>query len=160
MKTITIQVSDDREQEVIEKIKAMDEGGGRKRAEYGVNYFYITSAGELLEEKEGGYDLDDLLFKIGNYYLTREEAEKTRDIQLTTQRLKDYALKHMPFKPNYEGGNHGCHIVYNYCKKEFKITYSYRWFPIPTLPVLKDAVDGEKFIADNLEDLKLVFGVR
>lgn len=48
----------------------------RWRAGYAKGYFYIKSFGEIYEEIETHDTKDEKLYKCGNYFQTREQAEK------------------------------------------------------------------------------------
>lgn len=48
----------------------------RWRAEYDEEYYYLGLNGEIYEEQEMGYAVDDGRYNFGNYFRTREQAEK------------------------------------------------------------------------------------
>ena len=60
-----------------EWFEEIPEGYKRWRAKSGETYYYIDSEGEVYDDKEQYVHLDDGGFLIGNYFKTREEAEKT-----------------------------------------------------------------------------------
>lgn len=73
-------VCTNKEKKIIkEKVKAINEKYGkpkRWRAKYAQSYFYIKSFGEIYEEMETHDTKDEKLYKCGNYFQTREQAEK------------------------------------------------------------------------------------
>lgn len=65
----------------------------RWRAEKGDSYYYMLSTGKTNEYKDVDCVLDNDRYNLGNYFRTREEAEKTIEkIKIYTQ-LKDLALR-------------------------------------------------------------------
>lgn len=49
------------------------------RASYGEPYYYIAETGEIMDDIEYHFSVDDDRFNIGNYALTPEELEEKRD---------------------------------------------------------------------------------
>lgn len=62
----------------------------RWRAEYQGWYYYISNNGYITPEREDFHLIDDYRYNTGNYYQTREEAEKARNKQLLLQRYSDF----------------------------------------------------------------------
>lgn len=48
----------------------------RWRAKYDEKYYYVSTEGIVLEDKEGGHIIDDNRYKFGNYFRTKEQAEE------------------------------------------------------------------------------------
>jgi hypothetical protein len=46
------------------------------RAEHNYGYFYIAASGRVFHEIERHADYDQARYEVGNYYKTRDEAEK------------------------------------------------------------------------------------
>lgn len=51
----------------------------RWRAEENKNYYYICDYEFIETNNEGGDDTDNFLFELGNYFKTKEEAEKVKE---------------------------------------------------------------------------------
>ena len=51
----------------------------RWRAEENKNYYYICNYEFIETNNEGGDDTDNFLFELGNYFKTKEEAEKVKE---------------------------------------------------------------------------------
>lgn len=75
----------DKEKTLIEeKVKAINEKYGkpkRWRAEDRAIYFYINTFGEILVDVEAHDTKGEELYKCGNYFQTRKQAEKARELQ-------------------------------------------------------------------------------
>ena len=65
------------------------ESYGRERVGKGLSFYKINSYGEVKHDAEAYVKDDDKLFSMGNYYHTKEEAEKARDRQLAYVRITD-----------------------------------------------------------------------
>ncbi|XGU46158.1 hypothetical protein ACEXAJ_07330 [Fusobacterium necrophorum subsp. funduliforme] len=78
-------VCTNKEKKIIkEKVKAINEKYGkpeRWRAGYKERYFYINFIGEIRNSLDGNNAMDRLAYKFGNYFQTREQAEKARELQ-------------------------------------------------------------------------------
>ena len=90
------------EEQVIEQIAKLEkelaelktiinkpESYGRERVEKGVFYWHIRMCGAVEKYKEYFNNTDRKIFNMGNYYHTKEEAEKARDRQLAYVRITD-----------------------------------------------------------------------
>ncbi|MCI7342513.1 MAG: hypothetical protein MSH33_01040 [Fusobacterium necrophorum] len=80
-----VNICTDEEKTIIEeKMKAINEKYGkpeRWRAGYKERYFYINFIGEIRNSLDGNNAMDRLAYKFGNYFQTREQAEKARELQ-------------------------------------------------------------------------------
>ena len=76
----TVSLCTNKEKEILEeKVKAINEKyvkSKRWRAEYEKAYYYINSFGEVHVGIETNEELDDNLYKYGNYFQTVDQAEK------------------------------------------------------------------------------------
>lgn len=73
-------------------IKEYDEKNEYKeRVEEGEIYYYITSGGGIGINGDDYYEADDNYFEIGNYYFTKEEAEKELEKMKIRTKLKRLA---------------------------------------------------------------------
>lgn len=66
----------------LEKINCINEKYGiikRWRAEENRKYYYINSVNDIYATIEENYDLDNERYELGNYFKTKEEAEKVKE---------------------------------------------------------------------------------
>ena len=69
-------------EKILEKVNEINEKYGipkRWRAEELEEYYIIKSDGEIIEVDEEFLDFDDKHYKLGNYFKTKEEAQKVID---------------------------------------------------------------------------------
>ena len=68
----------------------------KKRWKAGVNgrYFFVSGIGEIAYLIEENSSFDKKAYELGNYFVTKEEAEFEVNKRLVLQQLKDYALSH------------------------------------------------------------------
>lgn len=60
------------------------------RAEYDEDYYYLGLNGEIYKEQEMGYAVDDERYNFGNYFRTREQAERVaRAIKETLKKFHE-----------------------------------------------------------------------
>ena len=72
-------ISSKRKEMLEELIKNINEKYGkpkRWRAGYEEKYFFISESGNIIETVEFGEKIDDKRYALGNYFQTREQAEK------------------------------------------------------------------------------------
>lgn len=58
------------------------------------DYYCIDKYGEVNVDSNEGHNLDDKIFNFGNYFKTREEAEKQANYQKYTNLLRKYVEEH------------------------------------------------------------------
>lgn len=90
----TLKLEDGREVELVltnKQEKAIEQKKyGRQRAMIDGNYYYIDDSNvDVCKDIEYGYEVDNYRFSIGNYYLTEEEAEKAKRIQINIVKIND-----------------------------------------------------------------------
>ena len=135
-------------------------GNKRWRAKFSEEYWYIHDNCSILSEAEYNYHLDNARWKSGNYYRTEEEAEKARDRQLALMRLKDWALTNTPFEPDWKDlEQEKWNVYYDYNFDILSYNVSFHTKHQTELPYFKSMEDVRRFIEENEEDLKIVFGV-
>lgn len=54
----------------------------RWRAELGKTYYFIQSTGDIVDDKENGFEMDNKRHKCGNYFRTEKEAENSEFYEL------------------------------------------------------------------------------
>ncbi len=93
-------------------------------------------------------------WRTGKIYRTEEECEKACDRKLAEVRLRRTST----FEPDFENGNGGYYIGYNYLTKRLGI-YPGSWVDCKELIRFKDEEDAEKSIKENREDWMIYFGI-
>lgn len=159
MKTITI---DGIEYELTPVAQTEKTSGKRWRAERGGGYFTITRAGDTkrLEDLRDKYD--NHLYNSGNYYKTREEAERARDKQLALVRVTD-KLREIEacegWVADWDDYKHEKYFaMYNHKTRELGAASNVYWeSPVKEMYSCKNAIDY--VIKHMKDDLKLIFGV-
>lgn len=81
----------------------------RWRAKSHETYYYIGCDDHIYSTPEAYDQFDKKLYKLGNYFKTKEEAEFEVNKRLVYQELKDYALEH------------------NECELDWADTYQAKW---------------------------------
>jgi len=66
---------------------------GRKRADTGDHYYCLCPNGDISNFIDGREYYDSNVFKIGNYYSTKEEAELALEVKIIETELSDLALE-------------------------------------------------------------------
>ena len=109
------------------KQNGIEENCKRWRADYDNNYFWIGSACDITCETDDEHSFDDARYVIGNYFRTKEEAEKmVEKIKIYTQ-LKDLALRlNNGEKIDWENADQAKYYIYYNCEK-MKLSYSQDW---------------------------------
>lgn len=104
----------------IEDDEAGDEHDGRLDGE---DYYYVdTSLNTIENDKEWHFDEDDIRFYSGNYFDTREEAEKFARVLNTRSKLRKLALELNQGKTMDFGYDSGWkyYLWYSYMDNEIK----------------------------------------
>ena len=94
----TIEEINKKIQELQSKVDELKNGNNkcvRWRAKDEGSYWHVCADGKatLFNESPTHKSFDNFLYKIGNYFKTREEAEKHYKHLIITQKLKDIALR-------------------------------------------------------------------
>ena len=133
----------------------------RWRAETQEHYYYINSVVTTDDDIEDDYDADIDRYNTGNYFKTREQAEKQLKKLKIYMQLKDLALRlNNGEKIDWDNGEQNKYKIYYNCGYD-KLSYD-AWSTIQELGAIycldinfyKEALEeiGE-------ENLKLLFGV-
>lgn len=77
----------------------------RWRANCGEHYYTIFSDGYIDRPCENNQSVDNLRYKLGNYFETPEEVKCELEKRLVYQQLKDYAIKHNDGEVNWTDEN-------------------------------------------------------
>ena len=118
-------------------------------------YFYINEYGDVEWEVWNDDDLDNRLMAMGLVYRTEEECEKALDRKLAKVRLR----RTSDFKPDFENGNGGYVVYYDYCLHRLSIlSVSSEDSGEPVHYATRE--DAEKSIKENEQDWKIYFGIK
>ncbi|MCQ2957276.1 MAG: hypothetical protein MJ180_00065 [Candidatus Gastranaerophilales bacterium] len=80
--------------ELKEKIKEQESQPVKRwRANLGGDYYYVNNNLLTAKDQEKAHNVNNVLYKLGNYFQTEQEARNYRDNILTKQELKDLALE-------------------------------------------------------------------
>ena len=157
----TIEVNKEASEEVKSLVKKIEKiiKPKRWRAKEGETYCFFDGKWDVYEATDFGEKQGDYLYSIGNYFQTKEQAEKTRDRQLALMRVKDWAMENCPFEPNWDDDDEGKHLIYrNFISHSFEITQTNMHLQTE-LPYFKSEKDAKRCIKENISDLKLIFNI-
>jgi RecA-family ATPase len=115
---------------VYDSLKQLQEAGWKDYEEPKENWF-IASGGEVVKATYITDHDKTILRKFGNYFETKEDAEKAVEKLKAWKRLKDKGFKFIWLGMEYKG---------DWCKLSFN----------------KD--EDEDWVRENMEDLRLLFG--
>jgi hypothetical protein len=104
----------EREVDAIRKELQKPDAYKRWRAEMGGKYYLITDQGCASGSNDLRTDIDNFRYISGNYFKTREEAEKYRDRLVLLQELKDFAEGY-----EFQDGQKNYYIYYDYKDNKF-----------------------------------------
>lgn len=89
------------------------------RAKKGEAYYFIDMYG-VDEDYENNIVVDDKKYEIGNYFLTKEEAEKTLEKVKVYNKLKQFAKENNQYKIDWKN-NHETKYSINYLHEKEEI---------------------------------------
>lgn len=95
--TITVNMENLTQEErnqLISLVEKSNKPKKRWRAERDHTYYIVNQYLKIASRKDNYIDLDNRLYKIGNYFKTEEEAEFEREKRLVYQELQNYAIEH------------------------------------------------------------------
>lgn len=157
----TLKLEDGREVELVltdEQEKAIEQKKyGRQRAVINENYHYIDdSDGDVCEDMEYGYEVDNYRFSIGNYYLTREEAQKAKRIQISIVKINDRIDElNEGWIPDWSDSNQLKHSIIFYNTIDVDIFYTYSH--MSKINALKSEEASKNIISEFKEELEEIF---
>lgn len=142
-------------------LKLVEKGNKtNKRRERLETYYFISDKGAICCKCALGA-VNEIRYRLGNYFQTKEEAEFARNKQLIYQQLKDYALEHTTEEFDWNSPNQFKWFI-RYDNKYKKIIYSWTRYSIDinqiyftSEEIAKAAV--EEVGEDNIK--KYLFGV-
>lgn len=151
------------ELEELKKIK-IEEKKYKKRAKGGGKYYAIALdhfTGPKLEQYYDNYDTgDDVLFYVGNYYLTVEEGEKDVKKEFAFIRIMKYVYDNdLYFEPDWNNSNVSkkWQIIFNYENDVFLPWSTYTIKSDLKFPWFKSEEDAGQVIDNCKEDLEIYF---
>ena len=108
----------------IERLKKQQNNG---RVEEYEDYYYINDDGDVYDDEENYMNTDDNRYKLGNYFKTEEEAEKTIEKIQIYMELKRLA-KRLNNGREIDWGNRGQSKYYIYFDYRYKSFYINNYF--------------------------------
>lgn len=117
-------------------------------------YFWMNSYGETQPDVWDGDSIDSMRLALGMVYRTEEECEKAKERRLAKVRLQQTS----DFKPDFENGNGGWIVEYDYTKHRLA---AWRYpFENSGEPVRYETEeDAKKSIEENEQDWLKYFGI-
>lgn len=139
----------------------------RPRAERGGRYYCADVDGSVRAQLEDFDKVDNFLFETGNYYLTKDQAEKEGrpkvEKEKAIQRIKDYILENdMYFEPNWEDDEEIKWAI-QYCHEEeefFSVNYLQYLQLFSPFGYLAKKEHTDQIMKDCEEDLKIIFDIK
>lgn len=117
-------------------------------------YFWMNSYGETQPDVWDGDSIDSMRLALGMVYRTEEECEKARERKLAKVRLQRTST----FKPDFENGEGGYVVSYDYINKKLDCSDSF-WNDSGEPVRYATKEDAEKSIKENERDWKIYFGI-
>lgn len=156
----TIKLEDGREVELVltdEQEKAIEpKKYGRQRAKYGKDYYFIDDYGGVNSICEGFEKTDNFRFSLGNYYLTKEEAEKALRIQINIVKINDRIDElNEGWIPDWSDSNQSKHSIIFYNTIDVDIFYTYSH--MSKINALKSEEASKNIISEFKEELEEIF---
>ncbi len=146
-------------------LKLVEKGNKKnKKREKLETYYFISDKGVICNVIYCEHTLsttNEVRYRLGNYFKTKEEAEFAREKQLVYQKLKDYALEHNTEEIDWDKYNQSkWYIIYDIKRKEMR----YYW-TVSLLSINQVYFTSEKIARDAVEEIgedkikKYLFGV-
>lgn len=118
-------------------------------------YFWMNSYGETQPDVWDGDSIDSMRLALGMVYRTEEECEKARERKLAKVRLRRTST----FKPDFENGNGGYIVDYDYINKKLECCDCF-WNDSGEIIRYETKEDAKKSIEENEQDWKIYFGIK
>lgn len=133
----------------------------RWRAELGEQYFYIEKDNKIYGNTEAGCKTDDELWRIGNYYKTREIAEKKVLRDITIIKINDIILEMNEGKLlNWNKTGVKKTVYYDHRKKKFSLRISSFINEESVLQPIEDWEKAQELIQVYRDDLLLIWDIK
>lgn len=159
MKKITIEVTEEQHKEILGIIKPKSTKPWR--AEVGQPYWNARDWGFVSFMTETECELNDYHYLTGNYYRTREEAEKALERQKAIGRVthRIYELND-GWEPDWSDENQEKYnIHYDHEVEEFDWSIGRYLNPQFILPNMASQEIANQIIAEMKDDLRLIWGL-
>lgn len=158
LNNVKINLTDEQIKEIIEKYGKKDD-----KPEIGEWYWYVNDCYYVGYSNYLTYSYDEAHYKAGNYYKTKEEAEKVAELK----KKYDTALANIKrnikesFVPDWKNGSTSKYFVYyDHCVSRLFIDSYHNFSTQPyTIPCFATRADAKKSIEQNADDWKIVLGV-
>lgn len=146
-------IGNDLTEEIFEEVEPID--SIHYKPKDGDEYFYISDYGSVYSDIWSGNYIDDERLALGFIYPTEEECEKAKERRLAEVRLR----RASNFEPDFENGEGGWIVRYDYCSEDFTYSWSYySYCGEPARYATKE--DAERSTKENREDWLIYFGVK
>ena len=142
---------------LLKLVKKGNKSNKRERLEH---YYFISDEGSICQAHSLG-NINEIRYRLGNYFKTKEEAEFTREKQLVYQQLSDYALEHNTEEIDWDKHNQSKWYI-RYDIKSKKMLY---YWTVSLLSINQVYFTSEKIARDAVEEIgedkikKYLFGV-
>jgi hypothetical protein len=120
----------------------------------GDEYFYVSDYGDVRSDIWRGYHVDNERLALGLVYPTEEACRKAKERKLAKVRLRRTST----FKPDFENGNGGYIVDYDYINKKLECCDCF-WNDSGEIIRYETKEDAEKSIKENERDWKIYFGI-
>lgn len=118
-------------------------------------YFWMNSYGETQPDVWDGDSIDSMRLALGMVYCTEEECEKAKERRLAKVRLQRTST----FEPDFENGEGGYAVSYDYINKELDCFDSF-WNDSGEPVRYETKEEAKKSIEENEQDWKIYFGIK
>lgn len=118
-------------------------------------YFWMNSYGETQPDVWDGDSIDSMRLAMGMVYCTEEECEKAKERRLAKVRLQRTST----FEPDFENGEGGYAVSYDYINKELDCFDSF-WNDSGEPVRYETKEEAKKSIEENEQDWKIYFGIK
>lgn len=139
---------------------------GRQRVETGESFHFINAIGHVTSLIDGRDIVCDRLFKLGNYYLTEQEATHARDVKEATRRVNDAIDKiNEGWEPDWSDPDKEKFFIRHNtpCEspnEKLGVHWTRRYKDACGLSYVQSAEKAKEIISKHKDDLLLIFGVK
>ena len=116
------------ELEELKKVKVEEEKkpeeGEIWKPDFGKNYYYLDFTNDICPTANNETATDADIFRCGNFYKTKEEAEYQANVQKYTNLFRKYVEEHS--EPlDWNRGTYKYYVYYSFLGNQIKIDYNY-----------------------------------
>lgn len=135
-----------------------DKGARPPRAEFKKTYWLADSDNVARETEEMFVEDDYFRYYSGNYFLTREEAQKRKEYNEAIARINKYVIENgMWLEPNWANGNQLKHqLNCDFLTGKWERSTARYLSCFSNLPYFREKTHIEKVIKDCADDLEII----